>query len=1038
MVLPKQGAGTLTLTGLNTYTGATTITGGILDLTADNVIAASSGVTLNGATAQLLYNNTVAPFGKTVTAINGSVAGFGVVDNVVVPTGGNLNATGVPFATVKTINTLSFSGAGAMTIIPPSQFEAGLIVDTVNTGAVGNKVTINASSPNWTPGLNYLVNYVTLAGSGTFQVGTIAGLTRRQTASVSTSVPNYISLNIIGDNPAWTGHNPTTFAELNDWVVSVDPGPYVDNWQLIYGVTPTHFYNGDVARFDDTPGNYGSATATVNITAADVAPASVVFENTYLPYVFNGTKAIAGSTSVAVNNTGSVTLNNSNSYTGGTTVKLGTLTLANANTTTGATTITSGTLNINHASALGTGALIINGGTIDNTSVAPVTLATTNAISLGGDFAFGGTNNLNLGTNNVVLTGTRTITTNDPMSAGTKLVVGSVISGAFGLNKDGPGKMVISGANTYTGMTSVNNGTLEVAGGSIGVAASTAPNIQIGPTAGSNGTLLVSGGTVYADRLVISGNTANNDGGTGTLTQTGGTIWAREWFTVGSIGTGTYNISGGTMNLTGQNFEVGNFTSATGIVNLSGTGAINLYNNRPIYLGANPNATLGKFNQNGGTVTFYSNAGTTVGGTGVLGLGNSTGGGSFDYWLNGGTLTVPQIQKSASALGNFHFNGGTLKAARNNGSWMQNLSGAEISDGSDPANPGPGGAYIDSNGFNVTIGQGMWGLGKLVKQGSGTLTLSGSSSYAGVTEVTGGTLLLNDTGDISGTSGITINGSGAKFVQANTTTPVAPPVTVQTGTLDGIGTVNTVTVPDGTGGIIANGNGSAAALTIGSLTFNGIGTASLNTTPDTATTPVLLTTNLATGGKPVTINVSASNWYGGQTYDLISYASSSGSLADFTKGTVTNLTPRQTATLTTATPGMISLSIVGADNIKWSGASDGNWTTNAIPDPKNWLMGVTTTDFINTDAAVFDDTASTTSPSINDANVSPIYTLFNNNAKSYTLSSTGAFGIASGYLTKSGTGELTISNANTYAGGTILNSRQAESSITPLPSAPAI
>ena len=170
---------------------------------------------------------------------------------------------------------------------------------------------------------------------------------------------------------------------------------------------------------------------TVSISAANVTPSSVVFENTSLPYTINGPYAIAGTTSLAVNNTGSVTLNNNNSYTGGTTVSLGMLTLAGANTTTGATTINSGTLNINNANALGTGALNINGGTIDNTSGAPITLATTNAINWNGDFAFGGTNDLNVGANNVALTATRTITTNDPLSAGTKLVVGSVISGGI-------------------------------------------------------------------------------------------------------------------------------------------------------------------------------------------------------------------------------------------------------------------------------------------------------------------------------------------------------------------------------------------------------------------------------------------------------------------------------------------------------------------------------------------------------------------------------------------------------------------------------
>lgn len=54
-----------------------------------------------------------------------------------------------------------------------------------------------------------------------------------------------------------------------------------------------------------------------------------------------------------------------------------------------------------------------------------------------------------------------------------------------------------------------------------------------------------------------------------------------------------------------------------------------------------------------------------------------------------------------------------------------------------------GGATIDSNEFNVTVGQGMSGAGGLTKDGTGTLTLSGSSTYTGATTVSSGTLLLS-------------------------------------------------------------------------------------------------------------------------------------------------------------------------------------------------------------------------------------------------------------------------------------------------------
>ena len=97
--------------------------------------------------------------------------------------------------------------------------------------------------------------------------------------------------------------------------------------------------------------------------------------------------------------------------------------------------------------------------------------------------------------------------------------------------------------------------------------------------------------------------------------------------------------------------------------------------------------------------------------------------------------------------------------------------------------------------------------GGMIFTGSGVTTLSGSSSYTGATKIAGGTLLV--TGLIDSSSGITINGAGAKL-RANST--INTPVTVTTGTLDGVGTVSNATVGGGTGGVITNGNGRRRAI----------------------------------------------------------------------------------------------------------------------------------------------------------------------------------------------------------------------------------
>jgi autotransporter-associated beta strand protein/T5SS/PEP-CTERM-associated repeat protein len=228
----------------------------------------------------------------------------------------------------------------------------------------------------------------------------------------------------------------------------------------------------------------------------------------------------------------------------------GTFTLTGANTYTGGTTLSAGVLNINNGgtsatnSAIGTGPLTLAGGTIDNTSGSAVALAPNNAQAWNADFAFGGTNALNLGTGAVVLGGAgtaRTVTTNGTAP----LTVGGTIGGSLGLTKAGTGTLVLGGANTYAGPTTVTGtGTLTLTG-SGSVAAS--PTVTVGTgatlsvsgvTGGANfdaataqfalasgqtlqGTGTVSGGVTVRPGAVIRGDTGT---GTGTLTVAGGLI----------------------------------------------------------------------------------------------------------------------------------------------------------------------------------------------------------------------------------------------------------------------------------------------------------------------------------------------------------------------------------------------------------------------------------------------------------------------------------------------------------------------------------
>lgn len=123
--------------------------------------------------------------------------------------------------------------------------------------------------------------------------------------------------------------------------------------------------------------------------------------------------------------------------------------------------------------------------------------------------------------------------------------------------------------------------------------------------------------------------------------------------------------------------------------------------------------------------------GSVSGGTGTILL-NATG-------ANRGALATNMISHEGGAL---IFNGGILRAIGNQANVLQNFEEGTIIINS-------GGAYIDTDGFQIGIQAPMGGAGGLSKIGEGTLTLTGTKSYAGGIWVQSGTLLVDAGGVIS-------------------------------------------------------------------------------------------------------------------------------------------------------------------------------------------------------------------------------------------------------------------------------------------------
>jgi autotransporter-associated beta strand protein len=432
--------------------------------------------------------------------------------------------------------------------------------------------------------------------------------------------------------------------------------------------------------------------------------------------------------------------------------------------------------------------------------------------------------------------------------------------------------------------------------------------------------------------------------------------------------------------------------------------------------------------------------------------------------LTGGTLEFNNITRTVGSTGNLNLNGGTLKARQDNPAFVTGLSVVNVNSG---------GAIIDSNGFNITIGNVLkdggggggltknsagtltltsvptytgattvnagtlaydlatdysyantiGGAGSIAKSGAGVMTLTASSGYSGATSVTGGTLTLSGSGAINSSSGIALNGATAKLNASGSTT-VSPEVTLTNGTLTGSGTVNAVNVGAATGGIISNNNGTAgAALNIGTLAL--AGGANLNLFSNGSdTSSALNVTTLTNNSTANAVTLTANNalgWSNGSTYTIVDYGTLGGTGGYNFNKVINNLTARQLGTWAD-TGSAITLGVTG-DTVTWSGLVNGKWTSTAVGGSQNWKTtgGMAATEFLASDDVIFDDSGSTTAIDISDASVSPFSVAFNNSSSNYTISSGGGFGIASGSLTKSGSGSVSLNTVNAYTGATTVN-----------------
>ncbi len=505
----------------------------------------------------------------------------------------------------------------------------------------------------------------------------------------------------------------------------------------------------------------------------------------------------------------------------------GTLILSNTGNDYGDTEIDGGILAAKDAAALGTGdvtiaesaTLALSQGTLDNN----VTGGGQIVKSGNDELIVTGANNYSGGT--TISGGTLTADHADSLGSGDidnsgVLQVGegeleNTLFGSGSLVKTGTGELTLSGDNTYSGGTTISDGTLT---------ADHADSLGTGAVANS-GVLQVGEGELEntlsgSGSLVKTGTGKLTLGGdnsySGGTTITGGTLTADH---ADSLGTGAIANSG--VFKVGEG-ELKNTLSGSGSLVKTVTGELTL---------SVDNSYSGGTTIIGGTLTadHADSLGTgAVANSGVLQVGE----GELENTLSGSGSLVKTGTGELTLSGDNTYSGGTTITG-----------GTLMADHADSLGTGA----IANSGV-LQVGEGelenmLSGSGSLVKTGTGELTLSGDNSYSGATTITDGTLIAANvnalgSGNIDNSGTLMLDAEG-EFNLANVATQSGATTELARGTTLNVDSLTQQA--DSTLNIdLSKANGESAitadSVTLGgTLNVTGIGSVTDSWTPEAYT-----------------------------------------------------------------------------------------------------------------------------------------------------------------------------------------------------------
>jgi autotransporter-associated beta strand protein/T5SS/PEP-CTERM-associated repeat protein len=315
------------------------------------------------------------------------------------------------------------------------------------------------------------------------------------------------------------------------------------------------------------------------------------------------------------------------------------------------------------------------------------------------------------------------------------LTLGANISGAGTLSKAGAGTLILTGTNTYTGGTTITGGTLQLGNG--GASGSITGDVV------DNGTFTINRSDTFAFGGVISGTGAFAQIGPGTTILTAANTYS-----------GGTAINGGALAVAAD----ANLGAASGGLAFGG-GTLRFLSGFTTNRAVTLNSGGGTFDTNGNNATL-GGAISGSGGLTKIGVGTLTLAGASSYSgataVNAGTLQAGAANVFAPASAFTVASGATLSLNSFNQTIGSLAGGGSVTLGSATLT-------TDTDNTSTTFSGAISGTGGVVKQGTGTFTLTGASSYTGPTNIDAGTLVVNGSlaSNVFVNSGGTLRGTGS-------------------------------------------------------------------------------------------------------------------------------------------------------------------------------------------------------------------------------------------------------------------------------------